>query len=69
MRDFAEQQFDRVCLSSLALLNEWIDNSLVSWDSNIKDIVKDWKISNEPTQPREDIEKFESLTGRQYSGP
>ena len=69
MKDFAEQEFDKECLSSLALLNEWIENSLVSWDSNIKDIMRDWKISNEPTQPREDIEKFESLTGRKYPGP
>jgi len=68
MKDFIEQQFNKECLSSLALLNEWIDNNLVNWDSRLKEMMEDWKTNNEPAQPREDIEKFERLTGHQYPG-
>lgn len=69
MRDFVNLQFNGRSLSSLALLNEWLENNLIAFDSKLQQTIEDWAINNEPVQPRDDIEKFERLTGREYVGP
>lgn len=69
MQDFTEQEFDEKCISSLALVNEWIRNGLITWGDQFQTIIEDWDKNNEPVQPKGDIEEFESLTGNKYVGP
>lgn len=69
MRDFIQQQYDRDSISSLALINKWLRKGLLQWNNQFQAIIREWDTNNESPQPREDIRKFEGLSGFKYLGP
>ena len=69
MRDFLEQEFNEKSISSLALINRWIKDGLIIWNSHLHGIIEDWERNDEPVQPAEDIIEFVALAGHEYVGP
>ncbi len=67
--DFAEQQFSKQSISALGLLNYWIEKKLVVWSDNMQIIIENWDKCNEKPQSKNEIKKFEKLTGYKYTGP
>lgn len=67
--DFLEQEFDKINKSPLAILNEWIRQDLIEWNSDLQRIIEDWDKSGEPVQPKEARIEFTELTGFRYLGP
>ncbi len=67
--DFLEQEFDKINKSPLAILNEWIRQDLIEWNSDLQRIIEDWDKSGEPVQPKEAGIEFTELTGFRYLGP
>lgn len=69
--DCGEQQFEddfRGNVTPLELINNWIEQNLIEWDDEKQDYLRDWKVCNESPQSKEEIERFEDLTGRDYCG-
>lgn len=65
---FCNQQFTQKCISSIGLVNKWIKQGHIVWDSQYQSLIQEWKSNNEASQPVEDIEEFEKLTGYTYEG-
>ncbi|MFW5804052.1 MAG: hypothetical protein ACOCWG_02355 [bacterium] len=66
--DFIKQNFDKDAIKPLALINIWLDKALITWDEEKQSYLRDWKLQNEAAQDKEDIKKFEELTGIKYCG-
>jgi hypothetical protein len=69
LTDFLQQEFDKDSASPLGIINEWLKTGLIVWDDEKDAILQDWDICNEHSQPKQEIERFCSLTGYQYLGP
>ena len=72
INDFVIQAFDSSpsdLIAPLGLVNIWLEKGLISYDSNLKNIIDDWSICQEASQPKDDIVKFQQLTGNFYTGP
>ena len=67
--DFCKQEFNKKCISSLGLINNWVKKGLIKWNNDFQLIFKDWQNCNEKPQPKRDIDIFEKLTGYKYIGP
>ncbi len=66
--DFAEQQFSVENISPLNLVNQWLENGLVIWNTHLRTIIEDWDKCNEHPQPKDDIRRFERITKEKYMG-
>ncbi len=67
--DFMKQEFHIENISPLGIVNRWLRNGLIVWDSNFQTIMEDWDKSNENRQPPKEIKQFKKLTGYEYVGP
>jgi len=68
MREFVEQEFNSSSFSSLGLLNLWLSEETMVWNSELQSFHEEWDRKNEPCQPRSDIEEFQKLSGFDYIG-
>ena len=71
IKDFAAQQFEEIfsgSVSSLGLVNIWIEKKLIHWNEELHTYLSDWYKKNEHPQPREQKRRFKRLTGRNYPG-
>ena len=66
--DLAEQQFEITNISPLALVNNWIEDGLITWDKQLQMILEDWDKCGEMAQPKEEIGRFQKITGFWYVG-
>ncbi|MFW9998198.1 MAG: hypothetical protein ACFFD4_39520 [Candidatus Odinarchaeota archaeon] len=66
--DFLKQEFSKENISPLGLVNRWLRKGLIKWNSYCQTIIEDWDKSNENSQPRKEIKKFERLTDYKYVG-
>ena len=69
MREFVKQEFDSASFSALGLLNYWLSEEIIVWNSELQSFHEEWDRKNEPSQPRSDIEEFQRLSGFDYIGP
>lgn len=69
LMEFARNEFEIKSLSSLEILNSWIDKSLIMWSTELHNILKEWDLQNEKPQPAKAIHEFSKLTGEKYPGP
>ncbi|MBI2419364.1 MAG: hypothetical protein HYV28_15995 [Ignavibacteriales bacterium] len=68
LSEFAKNEFDNKPLQTLELLNNWIEKNLITIDDDKNEIVKDWRINNEPAQPEKEKKRYKRLTGYEYEG-
>lgn len=69
LANFVEQEFSGEIISPLAIINDWIERKLVSWNEGMQQIIEDWEKCNESPQPKKEIKRFEKITGYKYAGP
>lgn len=55
-------------VSSLAILNAWIQQDLVKWTATLDGYLKEWKDNDEQPQPPRQKRRFRQLTGHRYPG-
>ena len=67
--DFLSEQFERTTISSLGLINKWIQKGLIEWNDNFQQILREWKRDEEASQPNSEKAFFKELTGYSYEGP
>jgi len=65
LASFVEEQLEIICHSPLAILNRWIDEGLVVWSEAHQAVITEW-VSQEKTQPANEINRFEELTAKKY---
>jgi len=70
--DFIIQEFSFTrenIVSPLGLINKWIKQKLINWNTNYSTILEEWNSCGEKQQPTPEIKTFENLTGCRYIGP
>ncbi len=68
---FCKQVFPKEfkgAVTSLELINLWIEKGLIKWDDTKQQYLSDWNKNNEIPQPHNAKVKFKQLTGRKYEG-
>lgn len=68
---FAFQEFNKVfkgVITPLGVLNKWLSNGLIKWDTKKQKYLSEWSLNNESPQPQKEKKKFQSLTGFKYTG-
>jgi hypothetical protein len=68
LSDFLEQQFQQTVIEPLELVNIWLKEDLIKWDSSHQTIMEEWKLLNEKPQSPVHIKEFERLSGYKYLG-
>lgn len=63
---FLVDQFDTECVSPLGLVNLWLERGFIAWNNEKQAVIDDWIAQREHAQPRQEIGRFERLTGREY---
>ena len=66
LQDFLKQQFNIDCEQPLKLINDWLEKGLLKWTNDHQGVINDWIKQNERDQPRNEIRRFEHLSGRKY---
>ncbi|MHB1350256.1 MAG: hypothetical protein ACYCYR_10335 [Desulfobulbaceae bacterium] len=66
--DFAEQQFEVKNITPLALVNQWLEDGLITWNDQLQMIMEDWDKCGEMKQPISEIGRFQTLTRYRYAG-
>lgn len=66
LEDFMLQQFNRMNILPLQLVNQWLDDGLLAWDDERQAVLEEWIAKNERPQPPAEIRRFEKLAGRKY---
>ena len=66
--DFIEQEFLIKNTPPLGIINKWIKEGLITWNTNLQIIIEDWDKCGEPAQPSKEIIEFEKLTKVKYRG-
>ena len=69
LSDFVEQEFSSITISPLGIINEWMEKGLIKWNDKFQELIEDWEKCNEHPQPRNEVKKFETLSGYKYAGP
>ena len=69
LKDFIVQEFSGETISPLCIINDWLENELIEWGDGLQTIIDDWDKCNEAPQPKNEIRRFENLTGFKYTGP
>lgn len=67
--DFAEQQFDISNVSPLGLVNEWLEEGLISWDERMQMVIEDWEKCGENPQSKSEAGRYQRITRKFYVGP
>jgi hypothetical protein len=60
---FASEEFNVQVLSALALINQWIQDKLITWDDEKQALLSDW---GNRKQPPKEVKLFHDLTGYTY---
>lgn len=66
---FAEHQFDLNNITPLGLVNQWVEDGLVTWSDHLQLILEDWEKCGERDQPLSEVGRFQQMTGFRYVGP
>lgn len=66
--DFIEQEFSIKNTTPLGIINKWLKEGLITWNTNLQIIIEDWDKCGEPAQPSKEIIEFEKLTKVKYLG-
>jgi hypothetical protein len=64
--DFMKQEFTTENITPLGLINEWLREGLIAWNTEKQGIIEDWERCRELIQQAEDIQEFERITGYDY---
>lgn len=70
--EFAHKEFTgtfKGSVSSLGLLNRWLEEGLVAWSPDLEAVMREWKAMHEKPQPDTAISAFKRITGKPYVGP
>jgi hypothetical protein len=68
---FAEQEFSDEfagSVSSLEVINKWMEKNLIIWDQAKQNILCEWKSLKEVAQPKKAISEFKRLSNLPYPG-
>lgn len=68
LKTFLEQEFDAKTASVLKIINDWIEEGLLTWDDNKQLLMAEWVKDNEAPQPKSEISRFTKLTQYKYLG-
>jgi hypothetical protein len=71
IEDYGHQEFSGLFmgrLSPLEILNDWLEEGLLTWDDTLQCYLDDWKTNSEKPQPTREKRRFNKLTGYQYVG-
>lgn len=69
LADFIVQEFSGVIISPSGIINDWIEKGLIVWNDNFQEVIEDWDKCNEHPQSKQEVKRFEKLSGYKYSGP
>lgn len=61
-----QDEYDLEVVSALDIVNEWIENQILTVDKQLIDILKDWEEMREAPMPQNAKKKFTQLTGIKF---
>lgn len=68
LKTFLQQEFDIGNVSVLQIINDWIEQSLLTWDDTKQMLMSEWEKDGEAPQSLKEIKRFEKLTKYKYMG-